>query len=207
MEVRRIPTYGMASNCYVISDGRESAVVDPSAKLEYITAALADAGTELKYILLTHGHFDHTKTLTKLREATGAEVCVHADDDEMLSDSDKNAYSLFNVGTQNAESADILLHDGDRLKVGSATVTVIHTPGHSKGSVCYHTGRDLFTGDTLFLDSVGRTDFYGSSSEALSHSLKRLTDLPGDYTVYPGHGESTSLERERQHNPYLKCID
>lgn len=150
MEVRRIPTYGMASNCYVISDGRESAVVDPSAKLEYITAALADAGTELKYILLTHGHFDHTKTLTKLREATGAEVCVHADDDEMLSDSDKNAYSLFNVGTQNAESADILLHDGDRLKVGSATVTVIHTPGHSKGSVCYQTGRDLFTGDTAF---------------------------------------------------------
>ncbi len=207
MEVRRIPTYGMASNCYVISDGRESAVVDPSAKLEYITAALADAGTELKYILLTHGHFDHTKTLTKLREATGAEVCVHADDDEMLSDSDKNAYSLFNVGTQNAESADILLHEGDRLKVGSATVTVIHTPGHSKGSVCYQTGRDLFTGDTLFLDSVGRTDFYGSSSEALSHSLKRLTDLPRDYTVYPGHGESTSLERERQHNPYLKCID
>ena len=107
MEVRRIPTYGMASNCYVISDGRESAVIDPSAKLEYITAALADAGTKLKYILLTHGHFDHTKSLTKLREATGAEVCVHADDDEMLSDSDKNAYSLFNAGTQDAESADI----------------------------------------------------------------------------------------------------
>lgn len=201
MKTEQIRTYGMASNCYIIADGGECAVIDPSAKPEYILEAAGE--NKIKYIFLTHGHFDHTKYLVPLREITDSAVCIHAEDNEMLSDADKSAYNLFNSGTQDKATADILFHDGDSFSIGNSTVTVLHTPGHSKGSSCFMTECGIFTGDTLLSGSIGRYDFYGSSDAQLFDSLRRLVSLEGDYVLYPGHGEKTALNNERKNNPYL----
>lgn len=206
MRIRKIPTYGMASNCYLLCGSESAAVIDPSAKLEYITDALSEENVKLTHILLTHGHFDHTKNLQLLRELTGAKVCIHREDNEMLGDSVKNCFSLFNEGEQTAPPADILLEDGDAVELDGKSVRVIHTPGHSKGSCCFAVGDVIFSGDTLLYRSIGRYDFYGSSDTALTESLKKLISLPGNYTLYPGHGEKTDLDSERKYNPYLKDI-
>lgn len=206
MRIIKIPTYVMASNCFLLCGKEKAAVIDPSAKLEYITDALAEEKVSLAYILLTHGHFDHTKNIKTLHGLTGAPVCIHREDNEMLTDSVKNCFSLFNAGEQIAEDADLLLEDGDTVDLEGRPIKVLHTPGHSKGSVCYMTGDVIFTGDTLLAGTIGRYDFYGSDENALFASLRRLFALPGDLTVYPGHGEKTSLERERKYNPFINDI-
>ena len=206
MKIISLPTFGHWSNSYLIVSGTEAALVDPSAAPSHVTDALAENGCALRYILLTHGHYDHTKYVSQVKEATGAKVCVHSLDDEMLSDSDKNCYKLFNTGEQVAERADILLEDGVELSLGCETIRVMHTPGHTKGSVCYIVGDAIFTGDTLFRGSVGRTDFYGGDDRELMDSLRRLADLDGEYTLYPGHESATTLNIERKFNPYLRYI-
>lgn len=206
MRIRKIPTYGMASNCYLLCGNESAVVIDPSAKLEYITDALAEENVRLAYILLTHGHFDHTKNVQPLHEITGAPVCIHHDDNEMMTDSVKNCFSLFNAGEQIAKDADILLQDGDALDFDGKSIKVIHTPGHSKGSVCFAIGDALFTGDTILYRTIGRYDFYGSDETKLFESLRKLFALTVNYTLYPGHGEKTDLESERKYNPFLKDI-
>lgn len=204
MKILTLPTYGHWSNSYLLINGGEAALVDPSCAPSHVAEALAGNGCELRYILLTHGHYDHTKYVAKVKEMTGASVCVHRLDNEMLGDSRKNCYKLFNDGEQLAPSADILLEDGDALPLGDDSLTVIHTPGHTKGSVCYMTGDAIFTGDTLFRGAVGRTDFYGGDERELVSSLRRLAALDGEYALYPGHESTTTLNIERKFNRYLK---
>lgn len=182
-------------------------MIDPSSAPSHVTEELEKRGCVLKYILLTHGHYDHTKYVAKIKELTGAKVCIHALDAEMLGDSDKNCYKLFNDGEQIAPAADVLLSDGDVLKVGDASVEVMHTPGHTKGSVCYIVGDVIFTGDTLFRGSVGRTDFYGGDEDTLIDSLRRIASLEGEYSLYPGHEDATTLNIERKFNRYLRYIN
>ena len=207
MKIITLPTYGHWSNCYLIASGGEAALIDASATFSHVKDALAETESTLKYILLTHGHYDHTKYVTQIKEGSGAEVCIHKDDDEMLSDSDKNCFRLFNTGEQIAEKADRLLDDGDELSIGGETVQVLHTPGHTKGSVCYIAGGAIFTGDTLFRDSVGRTDFYGGDEDELISSLRRLAFLDGEYEIYPGHEGTTTLNIERKYNRFLRYIN
>ena len=194
MEIFNLFPGSFASNCYILIANGEAAVVDPSASAHTILEEIERRGAKLQCVLLTHGHFDHILTLDELRDASGAPVYVHEADAEMLPDSEKNAFLYF-FGTSRAwRPADKTLADGERLVLGGEEICVIHTPGHSKGSVCYLcNGEFLVTGDTLFDGNIGRSDLYGGDTSELLASLYKLRTLPRNLTIYPGHGTSARL--------------
>lgn len=157
---------------------------------------------------MTHGHFDHILGVCGLKEFTGAKVLIHKLDGDCLLDENKSLCSWECPGKQKKMSVDILLSDNDKISIGDAVLRVMHTPGHTKGGVCYIDEKDklIFSGDTLFCLSAGRTDFPGGSTKELFESLKRLRDLPGDYTVCPGHNKATTLDFERKNNRYMRAL-
>ena len=185
----------LGTNCYFLCDEQTNtcAVIDPGAAGSKVAAFAAERGYTISKILLTHAHFDHVGGLDVLHRAVpDAPIFVHRlDTDE-----------AFNMSHGKLVYTDTYA-EGDTIAVGSLSVHVLHTPGHTMGSVCLMAGNALFTGDTLFRMSCGRYDFPGSSSLDLGHSLEKLRDLPGDYEVYPGHEGSTTLEYERRFNPYM----
>ena len=186
------------SNCYVLISGeqgekRTAAVVDPSADKDTILRFIQGKNAVLESIILTHGHFDHVESVDTLRDATDAVVCIHKDDNEMLSDGRKNAYAFFFGEDRRWRPAERLLEDGDQLSVGKETLKVISTPGHSKGSICLLCDSILITGDTIFANGYGRYDLHGGNPSALRDSLLGLRKLDGNLTIYPGHGESARL--------------
>ena len=189
MEIISLPTVGFTSNCYIVHNGNEAFVVDPSISEKKIIAALNDRNLKLKGILLTHGHFDHIWRAQELRNETGAPLYVHEFDDEMLTDSDKNAYRTFTGNEFTIEKADALLREGDILFLGDEKITVLHTPGHTKGSVCYDTGDSLLSGDTIFAEGFGRCDLYGGDMSALKLSIQRLSEIAKNENrwLYSGH--------------------
>lgn len=193
----------MQTNCYFLSDGNEAAVVDPAAECSKILNKLAERGLKLKYILLTHSHFDHMMALDELREAAGAPLCVHKLDAPALTDPRLSYMLQFGGLDRPSRPADILLEDGDIIQIGGSELKVMHTPGHTLGSVCYIAGDNIISGDTLFKGNIGRYDLYGGNYARLLESLKLLTALEGDYKVYPGHGASTRLSVEKANNIYL----
>lgn len=199
MRVISLESAGYASNAYLIAndEARELAVVDPSVDPSAAASLLGD-GYRLKYVLLTHGHFDHILFVDEWR-ALGAKVCIHARDAEFLGDPAKSLYLQFFARDTRHLPPDILLHDGDKLTLGTEEITVLSTPGHTGGSVCYLFGDSMISGDTLFRGSFGRTDLYGSSDDEMRQSLKKLSAIQTNYTVYPGHGATTTLEREKKY--------
>ena len=199
MEVYTLFPASWGSNCYILlSDSedksRRAAVVDPSADAHEILRFIEKKKAILDFIVLTHGHFDHIVSLDTLRDLTFVPAYVHKDDDEMLSDGRKNAYSVFFSGDKHWRPAEKLLEDGDKLKLGDETVEVISTPGHSKGSICLLFGDKLITGDTLFANGYGRYDLHGGDPNILADSLASLRSFNKDLTIYPGHGDPTRLE-------------
>ena len=196
MKLSRITPGSYASNCYIISDNGEAVVIDPSAPAISIIKALASEQLTLVAILLTHGHFDHMLGLPRLRTAfPDVPVMIHADDAEMLADGQKNAsFDLLGVAKEFG-APDKMLISGDTVKVGKRTVSLIHTPGHTKGSVCYQVGSLLFTGDMLMENGYGRCDLYGGNPEKMHYTLIRLSTLSekGSYMIYPGHGGAAKL--------------
>ena len=200
MQVLNLYSGSWLSNCYVLisndSNGSaHAAVVDPSAPTEKILDALKKHNAKLDMIIMTHGHFDHIISLDELRRTTGATVLIHRDDNEMLSDSMKNAYSFFFGGTLVLQKADRLLEDGDAIRLGTDTLKVMHLPGHSKGSIALLCDGMIITGDTLFAEGFGRYDLYGGDLIVLKNSLKSLRTLDKSLTVYAGHGENARLGR------------
>lgn len=195
MEIITLSPTGFASNCFILHSAGEAFVIDPAINEKRILARLADEGLTLKGILLTHGHFDHIWRAQELRKETGAPLYVHESDAEMLTDSKKNAYATFTGGSFTISEADNLLREGDVLMLGGERITVLHTPGHTKGSVCYDTGEILITGDTLFAQGFGRYDLYGGDLKALKGSLQRLLELASTENrwIYCGHGENSTL--------------
>ena len=195
---------GMLSvNCYiVVSDSQNAAVIDPGGEAERILDYLQTNKLTLKRILLTHGHIDHIGAVKVLKDRTGAEIYIHDLDAEMLNDPVKNLASPFRMAYQPV-SPDHTFSDGSRISLDEITFTVMHTPGHTKGSSVFLTGTTMFSGDTLFQGSIGSTDFYGGDYEAMQRSLKKLSELETDYTVLSGHGEKTTLGEEKKYNPYL----
>lgn len=203
MNIYTLPLGELGANCHIIETNRKNAIaIDIGGTPERLTDFLAEKGLTLKKILLTHGHFDHISGVAAMQEKTGADVFIHTDDLSMLTDP---VTSLSSVGTlpfcpvANAAA----LSEGDMITLDDCRLTVLHTPGHTAGGVCYLGADCLFTGDTLFRGAVGRTDFPTGSTKTLRASLRRLRDLTGDYTIYPGHEAGSTLAHERLTNPYL----
>ncbi len=210
-ECMNIKTVVLASpfgtNCYLVSTEGAAVVVDPGEFTEEIKAFLDNNCEKERLILITHAHLDHIGGAAKLRELTGVKIAVGEKDSPATSDGRLNLSALFGEPTQPFVS-DILLNHGDRLCVGDIEFTVIHTPGHTVGGVCYLTGDVLFSGDTLFAGSIGRSDFPGGDHAVLMNSIKMLTQtLDGDTKVYSGHGFPTTLTTEIKTNPYLNLYE
>ena len=193
MEIQAICPRSFGANTYLIFSGAHALVVDPSTSVESIISAARARGATLEAILLTHGHFDHVISLDTLRAALGIPAYIHASDAEMLTDGGKNASALFFGAPRTWAASDGELADGDTIKLGDEQIRVIHTPGHTKGSVCYDCGDFLLTGDTLFSNSIGRCDLWGGDEELIRASLRKLRALPKDMTIYAGHGSPEKL--------------
>lgn len=204
MEIISLPTIGFASNCFIVHNGKEAFVVDPSISEKKIIKALNERNIKLKGILLTHGHFDHIWRAQELRDETGAPLYVHEFDNEMLIDADKNAYRTFTGNDFAIKCADVLLSDGDVLCLGNEKITVLHTPGHTKGSVCYDTGDSLLTGDTIFAEGFGRCDLYGGDMNSLKQSIQKLTEMAKreNRWIFCGHGENSTLRQATERLKY-----
>lgn len=206
MEFKRLPLGIYQANCYILFDEntRESAVIDPGGGFPEIKGFIEDNNLNVKYIIITHGHGDHIGALRELKDYTNAVVCIHKQDNEMLKNSRMN-YSA-EMGFPHVEmSADKLLSDRDELMLGDTKLSIIHTPGHSLGGICIYCEGSLFSGDTLFACSIGRTDLVGGSLDEIIDSIKgKLLTLPDDTAVYPGHGPSSTILIEKKRNPFLQ---
>ena len=204
MEIISLPTIGFASNCYIVHNGKDAFAVDPSISEKKIIKALEERGLTLAGILLTHGHFDHIWRAQELRDETGAPLYVHELDDEMLTDADKNAYRTFTGNDFTIKKADVLLRDGDVIALGNEQIKVIHTPGHTRGSVCYDTGDSLLSGDTIFAEGFGRYDLYGGDLNALKSSIRKLMKMAEaeNRWLYSGHGDGSTLRRATENSKY-----
>ena len=199
MQVKVLQVGPIGTNCYLLEDEKAhvAAVIDPGDEAGRILQVIKDDGVDVKYILLTHGHYDHTTAVPELHQALPqAEIYIHK------ASSNGAGSRLFPLAGQ---IPDLKFYDeGDALTLGELTIQVLHTPGHSKGSVTLKVGDVLFCGDTLFAGSCGRTDLAGGSYAEIMASLKKLGQLPGDYHVCPGHDVTSTLERERRSNPFLR---
>ncbi len=198
---------GFTTNTYIVTDEETNTavVVDPSLPEESLIEKLS--GKDVQYILLTHGHFDHFCGAKLVKERTGAKIVIHKDDEIMLHDITKNEFGPNCPGAYFPEvDADILTEDGTELTLGNSKITVMHTPGHSMGGVCYLFKEDLvmFSGDTLFKLCAGRADLYGGNGRQELRSLSKIAELEGNYKVYPGHEDDTTLDFERANNRYIR---
>ncbi len=230
MILKAILTGMFDSNCYILGDNGEAAVIDPGADVEDIARILVEHALKLKYIILTHAHIDHIAEVDNLRSTLGGKTVVHEDDAPLLGDQMLNGSALFGR-SRTFSMADTLVRDGDILELGKAKLSIIHTPGHTPGGMCIlakdgtddegsmsqisNYGRQeedeggglgkgcIFTGDTLFRMSIGRTDLGAGDQGKITASLRRLMKLDGALKVYPGHGPSTTIDFERKNNPWL----
>lgn len=196
---------GYRANCYLVWSQGEAALVDPTASPEVVAAALAEHDLHLKYLLLTHAHYDHVISLYDADFFADVPVCVHAADLPALTDPRLLVSNVFGVRTTPPQRKLMALSDGDTLTLGDTVLTVHHTPGHTPGSVCYGLGDRWLTGDTLFADSIGATRFPGGDGEQIGDSLRRLLAAPPAH-IYPGHGEDAPMEQVLRQNPYIKLI-
>ena len=193
MEITTVCPYSFGANTYLIFSGNHALVVDPAVSVDKITSAVAERGAVLEGILLTHGHFDHTIALDTLRKATRVGAYIHKNDAIMLTNGRKNAYYDFYGKESRYAPAEQIIEDADAIHLGDEKLTVMHTPGHTGGSVCFLGDGFLVTGDTLFADSIGRTDLWSGSMEEIRVSLKKLRELSPTLTIYPGHGAPAAL--------------
>ena len=199
MKLKALQVGPIGTNCYYLLDEKtnKAAIIDPGDEAEVILYQFPMDGVDVEYILLTHGHYDHTTGVPGLaKHYPDAKIYIHQ------ADANGAGSTLFPLATQVDE---LLLYDeGDTLTLGDTTIEVMHTPGHSLGSVVLKAGDILFCGDTLFCGSCGRTDLPGGSYKQIMESLKRLGQLEGDYYVCPGHDRTSTLERERAYNPFMR---
>ena len=210
MNYKRIPLGPLWTNSYVIDDGTGTALcADVGGEPDDVAAYLKREKLRLEAIVLTHGHMDHILGAAALKKATGAKLYVPAGDEALLTNPDLSLASEFGVDVEPVK-ADQLVRDGSEFSVGALKLTAIHTPGHTPGSTSYIVEQDgqklMLSGDTLIARSIGRTDLTGGDERAMNNSLARLAALEGDMPVLPGHGPETSLERERQSNPFLRDL-
>ncbi len=194
LNILTLPLGSYQTNCYIAwgENSDDCIVIDPGYEPETVLAEVVRLGKSIDAILLTHGHFDHVGGVRWLMMETDCPVYLH-----------QNELSLPESFTDGPLIYTGTYDEGDMLELAGLSLQVLHTPGHTPGSVCLVSEDTIFSGDTLFMDSCGRTDFPGGDNVQMRKSLKRLADLPGDYKVLPGHGPATTLSQERKYNPYL----
>ena len=196
----------VATNCYLIInlDNNESIIVDPADSPESIYDMVVRSASRPQAILLTHGHFDHIGAANEVREHYGIKIYASCDEEKLLASPARNLSNAYGMSLR--VIADVLHNDGDILELAGLKIKAIHTPGHTPGGCCYYMEQEgvLFSGDTLFQTSVGRSDFPGGSASALVRSVKeKLLVLPEETHVYPGHMEETTIGYEKLHNPFI----
>ncbi len=194
-------------NCFILADQdtREGVVVDPGADVEQVLAIVRAKGLTIRYIVNTHGHFDHVGGNRRLQAETGATLMIHAADEPYLTRAARSA-TMYGLTAEDSPAPGVQLTDGQTIRFGRHEIRVIHTPGHTPGGCCLYLAEEgiLLSGDTLFAESVGRTDLPGGSFDDLSASIRtKLFVLPEGTKVYPGHGPMTTIGHEKAHNPYL----
>lgn len=199
MIIKTVPTGEIQANCYIVMEETtsEAVIIDPGDDEKILENLIENIGAKPKYILLTHGHFDHVGAVEYLADKFNVPFYINKkDEDYALKD---------NYVFRKLRKADGYLKDGDIFKFGNKEIKVIETPGHSEGGVCFLIGEDLFTGDTLFMGSVGRTDFIGGNFNEIISSIKnKLLPLGDNIKVYPGHGPASTISYEKMRNPYVR---
>ncbi len=202
--LQRLELGAISTNCYLLADREagEMAVIDPAGDFEILAAAIEETGCQVKYIFNTHGHWDHIGANAQLHKQTGAPILIHAADAPLL---EQGYDRVFQVRTEPSQ-ADKLLEEGQSWPLGRYTIEVLHTPGHTKGGVSLLVpGKLVFSGDTLFQLSIGRTDLPGGDYQELINSVRsKLFPLPDDLPVFPGHGAHTFIGEEKKYNPFLQ---
>ena len=205
MKFKHLAVGPLMSNCYIIAckQTREAAVIDPGDEADNILIAISEFKSRLKYILNTHGHFDHVGANARLKQVTGASILIHEEDAPMLNIVSSSA-GAWGMSSVDSPPPDQTIKEGDIIDVGQIKLKVIHTPGHSPGGVSFLTDNIVFVGDTLFAGSIGRTDFPGGNYNTLITSVKnKLFVLDDNVVVYPGHGPETTIGNEKSTNPFF----
>ena len=204
MKIEKIVEPYFGENMYILIDEetKKCAVVDPGGASDKILNYIKINSLELEYILLTHGHGDHIGAVNTIKSRTNAKVVAHNDEQELLNDNRKNLSYSMHCGPQEL-NADIYVHDKEKLELGNLKLSFIHTPGHTKGCMCIRVNDDMFTGDTLFAGSIGRTDLYGGDYKQIEKSLRKLAKYEDKVKIHPGHGPSSTLGIEKMSNPYM----
>ncbi len=206
MIIKTLAVGPIMANCFIVGceNTKSAVVIDPGDEADKILMALAESQLTVKYIINTHGHFDHVGANKKMKEATGAEILIHAADADML-EQISVASRAFGMSVEDSPPADRTIGEGDQITFGDITFNVIHTPGHSLGGISLSTDGIVFVGDSLFYGSIGRTDFPGGDYNTLISSIKNKLFLLGDeVVVYTGHGPETTIGQEKRMNPFLK---
>lgn len=206
LAVERVTVGPLDTNSYVVfdSESREGVIIDAGGDSIKILSAISRHEVDVAGIYLTHGHFDHILAVSDLRRELNCRFYIHEQDQDILSQAPLDAERLLGLSIPTSPPPDGLIREGDVIRVGSLKLEVLHTPGHTPGSVCFVADGCVFTGDTLFAGSIGRTDLLGGDLENLISSiLNKLFMLPDDYMVYPGHGPSTMLRVEKLMNPFV----
>ncbi|WP_110952861.1 MBL fold metallo-hydrolase [Anaerosinus massiliensis] len=205
MRIEQLVVGQLSVNCYIVSceNTKEAMVIDPGDEAEAILDKIEKAQLDVKYIVNTHGHADHIGANTLVQNKTNAVIAIHGEDAPMLDNATLNL-SAYIGQSVTSKRADRILQDGDTITIGDIAFSVLHTPGHTKGGICLLNEDVLFSGDTLFSESIGRTDFPGGSMQTIIDSIqKKLLPLPDHTKVYPGHGSCTTIGWERVHNQFL----
>lgn len=203
MEIKVLSLGELSVNCYLLSTEKAAVIIDPGYKSVQIDSFLEENKSKECLCLLTHGHFDHIGAVSHLKEKYGIKVAIGELDAPALSDDFLNLSGNF-TNSLEPTSADVLIKDGETFSVGDITFKAIHTPGHTVGSMCYLVDDVLFSGDTLFRLSIGRTDFPGGDFNTIINSINKLFTLPDTTPVFSGHGEKTTIGAEKQYNPFLR---
>ncbi len=194
----------MGNNNYLLVDNGEAALIDVTGTIPELDAVLKENNAQLKYVFLTHAHFDHIMGLKALQDKYQIKVYMHQDDKEILGGTN-NFLTAVGMDTIEIPTVDVYLKDGDKVKVGNAELDVIHLPGHTPGGVGYKYEHWLFAGDTIFMNSIGRTDLPGGDHQTLVNSIKeRIFTLDDNVIIYTGHGADTSVEYEKKYNSFVQ---
>lgn len=208
MKVKCITGGQLDTNCYLVinDDNSHAVLIDPGFYDSMLESIILEYKDIIDAVLLTHMHFDHIMGLEYVRTNLSCPVYIHELDGTDMTDADKNCYASFygNKLDFSGYKPDVYISDNQFITFGDLVVKVLHTPGHTKGGVCYFINDCLFTGDTLFKESVGNPNFYGGDARILLNSVAKLASLTEDYCVFPGHGDETTLLYEKRYNPYMR---